>query len=126
MPRISSKWHRFTWGCELELGDVRKDLVVPPNLGSWEYAETDIVNQRPPYRFVAADPLGKDPPVGGEINLTPTKVAQAQVEKIVRLLTFFRQAGQEPTVSPCVMEFHIHVHVPGLRDDIAALKRLTK
>lgn len=110
----------FTWGCELELGDVpRIDLG---GKGEWEQAERDIVNLRPPYQYVAADPLGIDPPVGGEINTRPTKSIAEQLTLIEEILELF---PEEPTVA-CLMEFHVHVHVPGLIEDIDALKRLTR
>ena len=36
----------LSWGTELELGDVGKNIDIPHYLGSWEYFESDIVNQR--------------------------------------------------------------------------------
>lgn len=115
----------FTWGFEFEVGDVRRDIEIPKSLGSWEYAETDVVNQREPYRYVAADPLGIDPPVGGEINTYPTRSLYTQIQKIGSLIELFENKRCRPTVSNCVMEAHVHVGVPGLTEDIDALKRLT-
>lgn len=112
----------FTWGCELELGDVPRSTVIPLNLGRWEYAETDIINQLKPYKYVAADPLGLEPPVGGEINTHPTKTIEEQLENIERIFKLFKNI----TVSSSIMEFHIHVRVPGLINDTEALKRLTR
>jgi hypothetical protein len=34
----------FTFGYEIEFGDVNRRLTIPPDLGKWETAETDIVN----------------------------------------------------------------------------------
>jgi hypothetical protein len=115
----------FTWGYELEYGDINRSVIIPDHLGKWEYAETDIVNLTPPYRGLACDPLGLEPPVGGEINTKPTNTWQEQVDRIFDIVNIFRSIGQEPTTS-CVNHGHLHVHVPGLKNDIHALKRLTR
>lgn len=113
----------FTFGYEIEFGDVDRRLTIPPELGKWESAETDIVNLRHPYALVACDPLGLVPPMGGEINTVPTATWQAQVKRILTIVEFFRRNGNEPTTS-CVNHGHLHIRVPGLTKDIAALKRL--
>lgn len=114
----------FTWGYELELGDIPRDFIIPEELGAWEYCETDILNLNPPYALRACDPLGIDPPVGGEINTKPTHSWPEQVDRIMEIIEMFKKAGHSPTAS-CINEGHIHVYVPGLKEDIEALKRLT-
>jgi len=115
----------FTYGMELEWGDIPRSFSIPENLGSWEYSERDIINLRDPYKNVCADPLGLEPPFGGEINTKPTRTWQDQVDRYFELKQLFADAGHEPTV--CVTAHtHIHCRVPGLRDDINALKKLTK
>ena len=109
----------FTWGYEIEWGDIDRTLKIPSHLGKWEYAETDIINIHPPYRGLACDPLGESPPVGGEINTKPTKTWQEQVERIMEIKKMFPNASDA-----CVNHGHLHVYVPGLKDDISALKRL--
>ena len=121
MRRYSPK--SFTFGYEIEFGDVDRRLPIPPELGKWGSAETDIVNLRHPYALIACDPLGLIPPMGGEINTVPTKTWEAQVERILKIIEFFRKNGNEPTTS-CVNHGHLHIRVPGLTKDIAALKRL--
>jgi hypothetical protein len=111
----------FTWGYEIEWGDVPRNTVIPNHLGKWEYAETDIVNLIEPYRGLACDPLGLEPPVGGEINTKPTATWQEQVDRIIQIRDMF----EHPTAS-CVNHGHLHVYVPGLKDDICALKKLTR
>lgn len=113
----------YTWGYEAEWGDISRGLEIPEHLGSWEYAETDIVNLNGEHRGVACDPLGLEPPVGGEINTKPTKTWQEQVDTIFELIDLFKGNGDDPTAS-CVNHGHLHVYVPGLRDDIEALKKL--
>ena len=115
----------FTWGAEIEWGDIPRNIEIPEYLGKWEYAETDIVNIRDPYKFIATDPLGLNPPVGGEINMRPTKTIEEAVDKIISLKTYFEDRGYYPSTS-CVNHGHIHVFVPGLKEDVNSLKKLTK
>lgn len=114
----------FTYGYELELSDVPRSVVIPPVFGAWEHSERDIVNTRPPHRGVAADPLGESPSVGGEINMVPTPDWPSQVVKIMDLVKWLERGGHHPAVGPTA-HGHIHVHVPGLTEDVPALKRLT-
>lgn len=114
----------FQYGLEIEWGDILRSTPIPEHLGSWEYCEKDIVNLLPPYQYVAADPLGLEPPVGGEINTMPSVGWQKQVE-IFDTLRDEVFAGQTPTVS-CLSATHVHICVPGLKEDVAALKRLIR
>lgn len=113
----------FTYGYEIEWGDIDRRLQVPAHLGKWEYAETDIVNIHEPFKYVACDPLGTDPYMGGEINTMPTATWLDQVDRIMELHDFFVANGNKPS-SACVNHGHLHVYVPGLKDDIEALKKL--
>lgn len=113
----------FTYGYEIEWGDIDRRLEVPAHLGKWEYAETDIVNLHEPFKYVACDPLGTHPYMGGEINTMPTATWQEQVDRVMELHDFFVAKGNTPTAG-CVNHGHLHVYVPGLKDDIDALKRL--
>ena len=113
----------FTYGAEIEWGDIDRRMSIPPTLGKWEYAETDIVNLRPPFEYRACDPLGKEPWMGGEVNMMPTKTWHEQVDRIMQLYEMFLEYGNQPTTG-CVNHGHIHVHVPGLKEDLASLKKL--
>jgi hypothetical protein len=115
----------FTWGYELEMGDVPKNIRIPTEMGKWEQCETDILNLRDPYRGLAVDPNGISPPVGGEVNLRPAKDTSGLLERISSIYKLFRDAGHEPTQSS-VNHGHVHCHVPGLTEDIDGLKRLVK
>ena len=117
--------NKFTYGMEIEWGDVPRSFSIPENLGTWEYSERDIINLRDPYKNVCADPLGESPPFGGEINTKPTKTWMEQVDRYFELYKLFEGIGHAPTVG-VTAHTHIHCRVPGLRDDIGALKRLTK
>ena len=79
----------FTWGYEIEWGDIDRRLEIPEHLGSWEYSETDIVNLNPPYQYVACDPRGESPPFGGEINTKPTSTWQDQADRVMELHDLF-------------------------------------
>lgn len=111
----------FTWGMELEFGDVPRNLV-PPN-ATWSLRETDIVNILPPYYGIAADPAGLNPPVGGELNTTPSTTIKKQVEIVAEILDFFKQTGREATTS-CISQTHVHVHIPGLTNNLLDVKKL--
>lgn len=113
----------WTYGFEIEWGDVPRSFDIPSHLGSWEYSERDIVNLRDPYKYVAADPLGLDPPVGGEINTKPTSTWREQVDRIFDIRDLFANNNHEPTVC-CRTHAHVHVHVPGLTGDLVSLKKL--
>jgi len=113
----------FTWGYEIEWGDIDRRLEIPKQLGKWEYAETDIVNIHEPYKYVACDPQGTDPVMGGEINLNPTKTKEEAVKRILEIKSLFVDAGNIPSAS-CVNHGHLHVRVPGLKDDVESLKKL--
>jgi len=113
----------FTFGYEIEWGDIDRTLEIPPHLGAWEYAETDIVNIHEPYKYIACDPLGTEPPVGGEVNTKPTATWEEQVARIMEIHELFVANGDRPSAS-VVNHGHLHVFVPGLKDDVEALKRL--
>ena len=115
----------ISYGYELELGDIKRHRELPKEFGTWEYAECDIVNIHPPYANVACDPQGTLPPVGGEINILPSRTCEALAERIVSTIEWFREQGDQPSAS-VVNHGHVHIRVPGLRDDIKALKKLTQ
>lgn len=106
---------------ELELGDVPRYLTPP--YCKWNDREPDIVNTIYPYRGIAADPLGINPPVGGELNTIPTTTIEKQVEIVSAILSYFREHDATPTAS-CVSHTHVHVHVPNLTEDLWTVKKL--
>jgi len=116
---------KCTWGYEIEWGDINRNIKIPEELGSWEYAETDIININEPYKYIACDPLGLEPKFGGEINTKPTKSWNQQITNIFKLHDIFLKEGNKPTAG-CVNHGHLHVHIPGLKDNIECLKKLIK
>jgi hypothetical protein len=113
----------WTYGYEIEWGDIPREMAIPEHLGSWEHAETDILNLHGEYALRGVDPLGIDPPFGGEVNTKPTRTWPEQVDRVMEIRDMFANAGYEPTAS-LVNHGHLHVFVPGLKEDVNALKRL--
>jgi len=113
----------YSWGLELEFGDVRRSLTLPADCGYWNYNECDIVNQTYPYWGIAVDPFGINPPVGGEINTIPTYDIEKQINIFEKLLNFFNKNGYQPTAS-CVSNTHVHVYIPKLKNDLMLLKKI--
>jgi len=114
----------FTYGYEIEWGDIDRRLEIPDELGKWEYAETDVVNIHPPFINVACDPLGEAPHMAGEINVKPTNTWEEQVDRIIEIKELFEKEGNIPSAG-CVNHGHLHIFVPELKDDIEGLKKLT-
>lgn len=115
----------LTWGFELELSNVPKSFKIPDHLGKWEYCEADIINTKGKYANICADPLGINPPVGGEINTRPSKTKEDQVDRIMEIIEMFKKEGFEPECG-MTAHSHIHVHVKGLKVDIKSLKKLVE
>ena len=110
----------FTYGCELELGDVPRNRAIPEELGKWNYCESDAVNLTPPYRGIAFDPMGIDPPVGGEINTRPTGSVSSQIELIENIFSLFPEA----TCSSCPNNTHFHISSDYFLDDLDKIKKI--
>jgi len=113
----------LTWGFELELSNVPKDFIIPDSLGKWEYCEVDIINTKGEFANVCADPLGINPPFGGEINTKPTNTKEEQVDRIIELIDIFRNEGYYPDCG-ITSHSHVHVHVKGLEQDFDSLMDL--
>lgn len=122
--------NEFSYGFELELSDVDKRIDIPDLYGSWEGpkvgeynmgSELDIVNTLEPFNGHASDPMCVDCHVGGEINVAPTLTIKGQFNRILEIFNQF------PVVeSGHVNHFHVHVHVPGLKEDAQKMKNMVK
>lgn len=104
----------FTYGLEIELGDVDRKTPLPEGL-SWSSTEHDIVNSD----GRAIDPTGRKHTIGGEINTAPTETIEGQVELFRKILQLFPTA----TVNH---RHHTHAHVsfPGLKEDVEKQKKI--
>ena len=118
---------KLSFGAELELSDVDRSVDIPKELGSWEGpkiagyylgSELDIVNTKGEWRGVATDPLCIKCPVGGEIHVNPSYTIDSQMIRIMKIFELFNQIGVA-----CPNHGHIHVCIPGIKQDFDTLKR---
>jgi len=105
----------WTIGVELELSDARRDTPLPQG-ATWDRSDYTIVNSN----GVANDPTGEVWPFGGEINTAPAETVEQQAEMIRDVL---RSLDPLPSVN-YRSNFHVHIHAPGLADDVSLVKRL--
>lgn len=109
------KTSTFSYGCELEFADVDRFVELPPGC-AFDGKDHTVVNSS----GIATDPKAQTCKQGGEINVRPTDTIDEQLQVIEQVINCF---GQQITVNyRC--NLHVHVRVPGLRDDLAACKQL--
>jgi Putative amidoligase enzyme len=104
----------WTYGAEHELGDwdQREGL---PYAYKMDVRDVTCMNSD----GIAADPKGKLWPYGGEINTPARNSIADQVQCLVKIL----ERHPNATVNHR-SNLHVHVRVPGLREDLKALKRV--
>jgi hypothetical protein len=110
----------FTYGAELEYGNCYRFADLPDG-AQWNDKDNTCVSST----GIANDPLGKLYQYGGEINTRPTNTPEEQVEHIARINAALPNGGPAPTVN-YRSNLHIHVRVPGLKDDLESCKRLLR
>jgi hypothetical protein len=103
-----------TFGAEYEYGDIWRDRQLPTGL-SWNAKDYSVVSST----GIANDPKGLVYSRGGEINSDPTTTINEQVDFFESLLT----ANLEPRLNHRT-NLHLHIRVPGLSQDLNALKLL--
>ena len=103
----------WTYGAEHELSDWHLDTKLPDGCAH-DRKDNTMVNSN----GIANDPKGISWKYGGEIN-TPPSSLDAQVGHLANL----RHTLPDATVN-YRSNLHIHIRVPGLIDDLAALKRV--
>lgn len=106
----------WTYGAEHELGDWDRTRPLPPGFGIDE-DDVTVMNSD----GTAADPRARITTRGGELNTPPTDTPLGQAG----MLDLIRRYYPEATVNHR-SNLHIHVRVPGLCDDLPALKRLAR
>ena len=104
----------WTFGAELEYGDLNRGKVLPKGC-KWDERDYTMVNSN----GVAVDPTGRSYPFGGEINTRPTDSVGDQVQLFTDIMKRYPEAACNYRSN-----LHIHIRVPGLRDDLASLKRI--
>jgi hypothetical protein len=111
--------HDWTYGAEHEWGDWAYNEPLPEGYGRDRRDFTCMSSNG-----IANDPKGLSYAYGGEINTPPTSTTVGQGQCVEELLLWWASRRlPAPTVNHR-SNLHIHVRVPGLRDDLAALKRL--
>ena len=106
----------WTYGAELELSDLNQQRGLPKGFG-WDRRDVTMVNSD----GIAVDPKGKLWTRGGEINTPPTSSIRDQVGLFQQVLEFHSDA-----VINYRSNLHLHVRVPGLKDDLKACKRISR
>lgn len=111
----------WTYGVELEYGNCDRSIENLPDGAKWNNLDNTCVSST----GIANDPQGKLYKFGGEINTRPTTSTDEQVEHIARVNKFLRDNGPAPIVN-YRSNLHIHIRVPGLKDNLPALKKLLR
>lgn len=106
----------WTYGAEHELGNWDRRRGVPDGFIA-DRKDVTVMNSN----GIAADPKGRTYDFGGEINTPPTDSPQGQVQALQTIKTFHPEV-----VINHRSNLHIHIHVPALRENIDALKRIAR
>lgn len=103
----------WSYGVELEYGNVDRRIELPDD-AQWNFLDNTCVSST----GIANDPRGEIYYFGGEINTRPTNTIDEQINHIAEI---------NKAVNPAInyrSNLHIHIHVPGLKDDLHGLKNL--
>lgn len=120
--------NNLSFGCELEWSDIDRRVDIPADLGSWEGpkiagyyvgSEIDIVNTKGRWKGHGTDPLCLTCPVGGEIHTQPSNSIETQMIRVMKIMNLFSTVAVA-----CPNHGHIHVAIPGIKQDLKALKNI--
>ena len=106
----------WTYGAEHEWADHPLDRPLPKGFAR-DTHDITIVNSN----GIANDPSGKLYGFGGEFNTPPTNTIEGQI----KCLTILKNLYPEARVN-YRSNLHIHIRVPGLKDDLGLLKRVQR
>lgn len=107
----------LTYGAELEFGNCRIGGPLPEG-ASWNDQDYTCVSST----GIANDPKGVTYQYGGEINTKPFAAIDDLVDHVQKI-----QNCLEPSaIVNYRSNLHIHVRVPGLKDDLETLKKLLR
>lgn len=109
----------WTYGAEHEWGDWSYNDPLPEGFGRDVRDFTCMSSSG-----IANDPKGVSYAYGGEINTPPTQSMTEQAWYVTHLKKWFVDHGSPAPTINHRSNLHIHIRVPGLRDDLAALKRV--
>lgn len=105
----------WTYGAELELSDWLRHEPLPVRGMGIDVRDVTMVNSD----GVAVDPTGKLYALGGEIQTTPTETPEGQAAQLMDIMRKWPQ-----TTVNYRSNLHVHVRVPGLRENLPLLKKL--
>jgi len=103
-----------TFGAEYELGDVDRTKLMPDG-AAWNFKDHSIANST----GIANDEKAKLYTLGGEINTAPSSSIEEQLAIWKRIA-----ASQTRIHINHRTNLHLHIRVPGLKEDLTMLKRL--
>jgi len=104
----------YSYGVELEYGNCDR-LADLPDGAKWNDKDNTCVSST----GIANDPVGKLYRWGGEINTRPTNTIEEQIQHIKIINDSLPTA-----IVNYRSNLHIHIRVPGLKDDLGACKKL--
>lgn len=107
----------FTYGVELEYGNCYRFNELPEG-AKWNDKDNTCVSST----GIANDPIGELYKFGGEINTKPTSTIEEQIDHISEINEML---NPKPVVN-YRSNLHIHVRVPGLKDDLESCKQLLR
>jgi hypothetical protein len=113
---INLEW--ATYGAELELADVDRSIVLPVG-NKWCDKDGSICNSN----GTANDPKAIFNRFGGEIQVAPANSPEELLETINSLYRILNVTSKSFNFST---NLHVHIRVPGLDTDLAALKRIAE
>lgn len=105
-----------SFGAELELADLKRHNPLPPGC-NWDTKDFSMVNSD----GIAVDPTGRLHDRGGEVQTWPTTDVSEQVHVFREVMWAFPEAHVNYRSN-----LHVHVHINGLREDLARLKSLQR
>lgn len=105
-----------TFGAELEIADVDTRLTLPQG-NVWDRKDSTICNSS----GAANDPLKILNKYGSEVQTRPTENPDDLVREVLAIYTTLSRYSFNFTTN-----LHVHIRVPGLRDDLVALQRVVR
>src|SRR6266446_6992215 len=107
---------KATFGAELEIGDIDTRVEIPEG-NHWCRKDATICNGN----GAANDPLKRLNLFGSEIQTRPGRSPEELLEITLEIYRLFPKLEFNYTTN-----LHVHIRVPGLRDDLKALKKIAR
>lgn len=108
----------WSYGVELEYGNCYRFTELPDG-AQWNDKDNTCVSST----GIANDPDGKLYEYGGEINTRPTNTILEQIDHISKINNVLTNPQ---AIINYRSNLHIHVRVPGLKDDLESCKKLLR